>query len=159
MEQMRRLAEFLKPYWVWATIGPLLMVLEVMMDLQQPRLIAKIVDEGIALGQMDVVVQTGLKMIGFASIGALGGIGCSIFGVLAGHGFGADVREALYRKVQSLSFANIDELETGTLVTRLTNDVTQIQSAVLMMLRMMVRAPLQLIGSLVMAIVTSASLW
>ena len=158
MEQMRRLSRFLKPYWIWATIGPLLMVLEVMMDLQQPRLIARIVDEGIALGQMDVVVRTGASMIGFAFIGALGGIGCSIFGVLAGHGFGADVREELYRKVQSLSFANIDELETGTLVTRLTNDVTQIQSAVLMMLRMMVRAPLQLIGSLVMAIVTSAAL-
>jgi len=158
MEQMRRLFRFLKPYWIWATIGPLLMVLEVMMDLQQPRLIAKIVDEGIALGQMDVVLQTGLKMVGFALVGAIGGIGCSIFGVMAAHGFGADVREALYRKVQSLSFANIDKLETGTLVTRLTNDVTQVQSAVLMMLRMMVRAPLQLVGSLIMAIITSAAL-
>ena len=158
MEQMRKLFRFLKPYWIWATIGPLLMVLEVMMDLQQPRLIAKIVDEGIALGQMDVVLQTGLMMVGFAFIGAIGGIGCSIFGVLAAIGFGTDVRNALYRKVQSLSFANIDKLETGTLVTRLTNDVTQVQSAVLMLLRMMVRAPLQLVGSLVMAITTSAAL-
>lgn len=158
MKQMGKLFSYLKPYWVWATIGPLLMVLEVMMDLQQPRLVAKIVDEGIALGRMDIVIQTGLSMVGFAFLGAVGGIGCGVFSVMAAHGFGADVRDALYRKVQSLSFANIDELETGTLVTRLTNDVTQVQSAVLMMLRMMVRAPLQLVGSLVMAIVTSAVL-
>ncbi|MCJ7738061.1 MAG: ABC transporter ATP-binding protein/permease, partial [Anaerolineae bacterium] len=158
MKHLGRLFSYLKPYWIWATIGPLLMVLEVMMDLQQPRLIAKIVDEGIALGRMDVVIQSGLAMVGYAFLGAAGGIGCGIFSVMAAHGFGADVRDALYRKVQSLSFANIDKLETGTLVTRLTNDVTQVQSAALMMLRMMVRAPLQLVGSLIMAIITSAAL-
>ncbi len=150
--------KFLKPYWLWATLAPLLMVLEVVMDLMQPRMIQRIVDVGLAQLDMQVVITTGLWMIGFALLGAVGGIGCTIFSVLAAMGFGTDLRDALFRKVQSLSFGNLDDLETGQLVTRLTNDVVQIQEMVSMMLRIMVRAPLLLIGSLVMVVLTSPRL-
>jgi ATP-binding cassette subfamily B protein len=155
---LTKLFRFLKPYWHWATLAPLLMALEVAMDLMQPRMIQRIVDEGIAARDMGVVTQTGLLMVLFALIGAVGGVGCTVFSVLASQGFGTDLRNALFRKVQSLSFGNLDELETGQLVTRLTNDVTQIQQLVSMGLRIMVRAPLLLIGSLLMAIVTSPRL-
>jgi ATP-binding cassette subfamily B protein len=134
------------------------MVLEVVMDLMQPRLIARIIDEGIMQRDMAVVVHTGLLMVGLALLGAVGGIGCTAFSVLASQGFGTDLRNALFRKVQSLSFANLDRLETGSLITRLTNDITQVQEIVSMMLRIMVRAPLLLIGSLVLAIITSPRL-
>ena len=158
MKSTRRLARYLKPYWHWALLAPLLMVIEVAMDLMQPRLIERIVDVGIAQGDMQVVINTGLRMIGYALIGAVGGTGCMIFSTLAGLGFGADLRETLFKKVESLSFGNLDQLETGQLITRLTNDVTQLEMMVRMMLVMLVRAPFTLIGSLVLAIATSPRL-
>jgi ATP-binding cassette subfamily B protein len=158
MKSLKKLFRFLKPYWLSAILAPLLMMLEVAMDLMQPRMIQRIVDEGIAQLDMTVVFNTGLWMVGFAFFGAIGGIGCTVFATLAAQGFGADLRSALFRKVQSLSFGNIDKLETGQLITRLTNDVTQLESLVLMLLRIMVRAPLLLIGSLIMAVITSPRL-
>jgi ATP-binding cassette subfamily B multidrug efflux pump len=158
VNSIRKLAVYLKPYWHWATLAPLLMVLEVAMDLMQPRLIERIVDVGIAQRDMQMVIHTGLLMIGYACIGAVGGIGCTFFATLASLGFGADLRETLFKKVESLSFGNLDELETGQLITRLTNDVTQIEMMVTTMLVMLVRAPLTLIGSLVLAITTSPRL-
>jgi len=134
------------------------MMLEVAMDLMQPRMVQRIVDQGLARGDMPLVLHTALLMVGFAAIGAVGGTGCTVFSVLAAQGFGADLRSALFAKVQSLSFGNLDRLETGRLITRLTNDVTQVQELVMMMLRIMVRAPLLMVGSLVMAIFTSPTL-
>ncbi len=158
MKSSLKLTRFLKPYQAWAILAPLLMVLEVAMDLMQPRMIQRIVDEGIAQRDMAVVTQTGLLMIGLALIGAVGGVGCTVFSMLASQGFGTDLRSALFRKVQSLSFGNLDRLETGQIITRLTNDVTQVQEVVSMMLRIMVRAPLMLVGSLLLAILTSPRL-
>ncbi|MBN1640772.1 MAG: ABC transporter ATP-binding protein [Anaerolineae bacterium] len=155
---MYKLFKYLRPYRHWAVLAPLLMALEVAMDLMQPRMIQRIVDEGIAQFDMSVVINTGLIMVGLALAGAIGGVGCTVFSVLASQGFGTDLRAALFRKVESLSFGNLDELETGQLVTRLTNDVVQVQETVSMMLRIMVRAPLMLIGSLIMAITTSPQL-
>jgi len=153
-----KLVKFLKPYWRWAAVAPFLMMLEVIMDLMQPRMVERIVDEGIAQLNLDLVIQTGLLMVVFAVIGALGGMSNGFFAETAAQGFGADLREALFRKVQTFSFSNLDDLDTGQLITRLTNDVTQVQEAVVMILRMVVRAPLLLLGSLVMAIVTSPQL-
>jgi ATP-binding cassette subfamily B multidrug efflux pump len=158
MNSTRKLATFLRPYWRWVVLAPLLMLLEVAMDLMQPRMIQRIVDEGIAQLNMPLVVQTGLLMIGLALIGAVGGMSNGVFAVKTVQGFGADLREALFRKVQALSFGNLDDLETGQLITRLTNDVTQVQEAVHILLRILIRAPLLLVGSLVMAIVTSPQL-
>jgi ATP-binding cassette subfamily B protein len=158
MQATRKLAPFLKPYRLWAILAPLMMVLEVAMDLMQPRLIQRIIDQGIARLDLSVVINTAGLMIGLAIIGLGGGIGCTIFAIMAGQAFGADLRSTLFRQVQSLSFGNLDELETGKLITRLTNDVTQVQELVMMMLRIMVRAPLMLFGSLIMAILTSPQL-
>ncbi len=158
MKSAFKLSKFLKPYWRWAVLAPLLMVLEVAMDLMQPRLVQRVVDEGIAQLDMSIVINTGLLMIGLAIVGAVGGSGCTVFATLAAQGFGADLRHALFRQVQSFSFGNLDDLETGQLVTRLTNDVIQVQQVVAMLLRIMVRAPLMLVGSLLMAILTSPTL-
>ena len=158
MKSGLKLVKYLKPYWRWVMLAPLLMLLEVTLDLMQPRMIQRIVDEGIAHLNMPLVIQTGLLMMGLAMIGALGGMSNGICAVKAVQAFGADLRESLFRQVQTLSFGNLDELETGQLITRLTNDVTQVQEAIQMMLRIMVRAPFLLVGSLVMAIVTSPQL-
>jgi ATP-binding cassette subfamily B multidrug efflux pump len=158
MGSVRRLGEFLKPYWRWMVLAPLLMTVEVATDLLQPMLIERIVDVGIANLDLGLVVRTGLLMIGLALIGAVGGITNGVFAAKASQGFGADLREALFRKVQTLSFANLDELETGQLVTNLTNDVTQVQTALHQLLRILIRAPLLLVGSLVMVIVTTPQL-
>ena len=158
MRSALRLAAYLKPYRKWALLAPLLMLLEVAMDLTQPRLIQRIVDEGIAQGDMNLVLHTGLLMLGLAAIGALGGMSNGVAAEKVVQGAGADLREALFRKVQSLSFGNLDHLGTGPLVTRLTNDVTQTQEATMMMLRMAARSPFLMAGSLIMAILTSPQL-
>jgi ATP-binding cassette subfamily B protein len=158
MGAARRLAVFLVPHRKWAVLAPLLMVLEVAMDLLQPRLVQRIVDQGIAQADMAVVLQTGALMLGTTLVGLLGGMGCAVFATLAAQGFGADLRGALFRTVQSLSFGNLDELETGALITRLTSDSTQVTEMVMMLLRVMVRVPLLLVGSVIMAVLTSPQL-
>ena len=158
MNAVRKLAKFLKPYWRWVMIAPVLMTLEVSMDLMQPRMVERIVDVGIAQLDLNVVLHTGLLMFGLAVIGALGGMSNSLFAEMTVQASGADLREALFRKVQTFSFGNLDEMETGQLITRLTNDVTQVQEALLLILRILVRSPLLLIGSLIMAILTSPQL-
>jgi ATP-binding cassette subfamily B protein len=158
MRSIRRLAFYLKPYWRWVLIAPTLMLLEVVMDLMQPKLLATIVDVGIAQLDMAVVWRTALMMLGLAIVGAGGGIGNGLYASKATQAFGADLRDSLFAKVESLSFANLDRLQTGQLVTRLTNDVTQVQEAVYTLLRIMIRAPLLLVGSLVMALTTAPQL-
>ncbi|MBD3183828.1 ATP-binding cassette domain-containing protein [Candidatus Poribacteria bacterium] len=157
-ESSQKLTSFLRPYWKQIIIGPFLMLVEVVMDLAQPRMMQRIIDVGIAQMDMSIVINTGLIMIGLALIGAFGGAGNTAFAVWVSQRYGADLRTALFRKIQSLSFGNLDKLETGQLITRLTNDVTQIQLVVLIALRILVRAPLILVGSLIMAVITSPSL-
>ncbi|MCB9116819.1 MAG: ABC transporter ATP-binding protein [Caldilinea sp.] len=158
MQATRKLASFLRPYWLWAILAPLMMMLEVTMDLAQPWLIERIIDEGIARQDIALVMRTGGIMVAVATVGLVGGMACTVFAVLAAQGFGADLRHTLFATMQSLSFGNLDELETGKLITRLTNDVTQVQDLVMMLLRVMVRAPLLMVGSLIMAVITSPQL-
>ncbi len=158
MQAIRKLAHFLKPYWLWAILAPLAMLVEVVMDLTQPQMMQRIIDNGVAARDMNYVLMSAGLMIVFALIGAIGGIGCTIYTFKASQGFGADLRAGLFRKVQTLSFRNLDQFDTGQLVTRLTNDVTQMQEAVAALLRIMVRAPLLMIGSLIMAILTAPQL-
>ena len=158
MHTFKRLGPYLRPYWKGAVIAPLLMVVEVAMDLMLPRLMQRIVDAGIFAGNMTVVWTTGLQMVLFTLIGAVGGIGCTIVAVRVAMNYGADLRSAVYRKVQSLSFRNLDRLGTGQLITRLTSDVNQVQDAVLIALRILVRAPLLVVGSAIMAVITSPRL-
>ncbi len=158
MRATRALARFLGPYKLWALLAPLFMALEVAMDLMQPRLIEVIVDQGIAQSNLNIVLSTSVWMLIAALLGLIGGAGCTVFAVLAAQGFGADLRAELFRKVQSLSFGNLDRLETGGLITRLISDVTQVQEVVMIMLRIMVRVPLLLVGSLILAVLTSPQL-
>ena len=158
MPQTRRLFSFLRAYRLWVILAPLMMAIEVGADLLQPRLVERIIDDGIAKNDVDVVRNTAFLMLGVAVVGLVGGVLCGVFAIRASQGFGADLRGTLFRKVQSFSFANLDHLETGSLITRLTNDVTQLVDMVAMMLRIMIRAPLLLFGSLILATITSPKL-
>ena len=154
-----KLSKYLKPYIWFIILAPALMVLEVCMDLLQPAMMSTIVDEGIlgineagGYGNMDIILVTCIKMLLFALIGAIGGIGCTYFATKASQNFGADLRADLFRKIESFSFAETDKFSTGSLVTRTTNDVNQLQNMLLMALRMLVRTPMQCIGGIIMAI-------
>ncbi|NSW89178.1 MAG: ABC transporter ATP-binding protein [Firmicutes bacterium] len=149
---MKKLVKYLKPYWKMAVLAPLLMMVEVLMELMQPKLMASIVDNGITNGDIPFILKTGLLMIAISIIGVGGGIGATYFSSKASQNFGADLRLDLFKKVQSFSFDALDKFRTASLVTRLTNDVVQVQNAVLFMLRMLVRAPLLCIGGIIMAL-------
>lgn len=158
MKATQKLGSFLSPYWLWAILAPLLMMLEVAMDLMQPRLIQRIIDQGVVQQDWNLVLETSGLMVGLTFIGVSGGMGASVFAVMAAQGFGTDLRSSLFRHVQSFSFGNLDELETGKIIIRLTNDVIQVQELVMLLLRIMVRSPLMLVGSLIMAVLTSPQL-
>lgn len=149
---MLKLLPYLRPYWKMVLIGPFFMLFEVGMDLLQPLLMASIVDNGISNGDMALIVRTGLTMVGIAFVGLAGGMGGIIASSYASQGFGADLRFRAFKQVQTFSFANLDDFSTASLITRLTNDVTQVQQTTMMMLRALVRAPLLCIGGFIMAI-------
>jgi ATP-binding cassette subfamily B multidrug efflux pump len=153
-----RLLAFLRPYRLVIALAPLLMVGEVSADLLQPRLMQTIIDRGIIGADMALVVRTGLLMLGLALAGAVCGLTNTLIVVPMTQAVAADVRGALFRKVQSLSLRNFDALGTGNLITRLTNDVQQIQNALLSLMRIFIRAPLILLGSIVLAVMTCPSL-
>lgn len=158
MKSLWKLFRYLKPYWKSAVIAPFLMALEVAMDLIQPYMLVRIVDEGIAQKDMQIVITTGLMMIGFAIIGAFGGVSNGYFATRAAISGATDLRKELFTKVQSFSFRNLDEFKTGHLITRLTNDITQFQELIITLLRIVVRAPLLFIGSIIFAYITSPRL-
>ncbi|WP_449600014.1 ABC transporter ATP-binding protein [Paenibacillus sp. Marseille-Q9583] len=154
---MWKLKSYLRPYWVWSVLAPLMMMLEVFMDLLQPTLMASIVDHGIMTKDLSHIYSTGLTMVGVAFVGLIGGVGCTVFSSIASQNFGNDLRINLFEHIQKFSNKNLDQLKTGSLITRLTNDVVQLQTFVQMILRN-IRSPLLLIGSLIMAIRISPSL-
>ncbi|NOU82127.1 ATP-binding cassette domain-containing protein [Paenibacillus sp. LMG 31459] len=155
---MWKLRGFMKPYVLWCVLAPLLMVVEVVMDLLQPALMASIVDKGLMMNDLPHIISTGGIMLGVAIVGMVGGVGCTVFSSIASQNFGNDLRIKLFEHIQTFSNRNLDRLKTGSLITRLTNDVVQLQTFMQMILRMFVRSPLLLIGSLVMAIRISPSL-
>ena len=150
--QTVKLTRYLKPYILPMLLAPLFMCLEVYMDLLQPDLMAKIIDVGIANGDMHYILQKLGSMLLVAFVGMIGGICCSIFSGYVALSFGTDLRSHLFKKVQSFSFANLDHFQTSSLITRMTNDVTQVQNMVNMSLAMMIRSPLLCIGSIILAI-------
>jgi len=149
---MKKLIRYLKPYTLFAILAPLFMLIEVICDLYQPTLLAHIVDNGILKNNFQLILHTGLIMLAIAFIGVIGGVGCTVFSSLASQYFGRDLRNELFKKVQQFSFINIDKFHTSSLITRLTNDVNQLQTLVMMSLRIMVRAPLLFVGGIIMAI-------
>ncbi len=143
---------------IFTILAPLAMMVEVVMDLMQPRLLESIIDVGIANQDLGFVYQTGFMMIIAALVGLLGGASCSFFAAFAATDMAANLRQGLFDKIQSFSFLEIDKFKTTSLITRLTNDITQVQTMMVMLLRGAVRAPLLCLGGIVMAVISSPPL-
>ena len=156
---MTKLLKYIKGSAIIYTIlAPLMMFIEVIMDLNQPKLMSDIIDIGVANGDITYVLNVGFKMIVVAFIGILGGMLCGVFSTLASMNMGKNMRQGLFNKIQSLSFSEIDQFKTSSLITRLTNDVTQVQNMVMMALRGMVRSPLICLGGIIMSLTISVKL-
>ncbi len=128
------------------------------MDLLQPKLMSSIVDDGVLAGDLSHIIRTGLFMLLFALIGWVGGAGCTLFSSKAAVGYGTDLRQELFDHIQTFSFRNLDTFREGSLITRLTSDITQMQTFVQMLLRMFIRSPMLIIGSVIMAFTISVKL-
>lgn len=173
---MKRWLKYAKPYAPYFILGPLCMIIEVVGEVLMPKFLANIIDYGTGQkpisesaeiyqwiyeklgGQSPFIIAIMCMMIVTAILMLIGGVGGSYFGAKACVNFAADLRSDVYKKIQQFSFANIDKFSTGSLVTRLTNDVTQIMNFINMLLRMCLRAPGMLIGGVVMAILVSPRL-
>lgn len=156
---MKTWFKYVKPYWPYFIIGPLCMIVEVIGEVLMPFMLSTVINAG-EDGTLTVTksVVTAVGMILIALFMMAGGVGGAYFGAKASVNFAADLRGDVYRKVQDFSSKNIDKFSTGSLVTRLTNDVTQMQNFVNMLLRMALRAPGMMIGALIMAIMLRPSL-
>lgn len=156
---MKRYGKYIKPYLPYFILGPLCMIIEVIGEVIMPKLLATVINAayagklttGASLGAMALMILTALVMMA-------GGIGGAYFATKASVNFAADLRDDIYRKVETFTFSNIDRFSTGSLVTRLTNDVTQMQNFIAMLLRMALRAPGMMIAALIMAITLRPSL-
>jgi len=149
---MKRYWKYIKPYLPAFIIGPILMIVEVIGEVVMPTLLKRIIDNGIDGGKgTSYIIIMGITMIVTALLMMAGGVGGAWFAIKASSGFANDLRKDLFSRIQQFSFKNIDHYSTGSLVTRLTNDVTQVQNIIQMMMRMALRAPGMLIGALIMA--------
>ena len=145
-----KLSKYLRPYALFAVLTPLSMVGEVLGDLLQPKLMSKIVDDGVLGQDMDLIIRTGLLMLLVLIGGGACGIAASAFGGIASQSFSRDLRVDVFKRVMGLSFEQTDKFTTGSLVTRLTADITAIQQMVDFMLRMLVRDSLLFFGGIIM---------
>lgn len=159
MQAIKQLGQFLAPYKFFTIIAPLLMVVEVTMDLIQPMIMQHMIDTGIANGDNAYVLTMFGWMLASAVLGLVGGIGCSYFSSKAAIHFASDVREALFEKMMTYSAKERDVFTTGKLITILTSDVESIQRAFMMTLRIFVRGPLLFIGAVVIVFVTARELF
>ena len=155
---MKRYLKYIKPYLYAFILGPILMITEVVGEVFMPRFMADIINVGAANHDVGYIIGKGGMMVVTALIMMLGGVGGAWFAAKASLSFGADLRMDIFKKIQQFSFANIDTFSTGSLVTRLTNDVTQVQNLIQMILRMALRAPGMLIGAIIMAFVMNRQL-
>lgn len=154
---MSKVLKYLKKYWYFAILSPLFMILEVSMDLVQPSLMSRIVDDGIVGQNFGIILNLGIQMLIFTLLGCVGGILSGVFGNLAAQNFSNDLRKDAFAKVMKMSFQQTDKFTIGSLVTRLTNDITACQDFVGMALRMMVRTLMQFIGGIVMVLSINAT--
>ncbi|WP_026695072.1 ABC transporter ATP-binding protein [Peribacillus kribbensis] len=148
---MRTMFKFLKPYRASAAVALFFMLVELAVELWQPLIISKIIDHGIVEKDPPVILKWGAVMIGISLFAFLGGIVNSFYAAHVSQSFAYDVRKKLYSKIQSFSFANFNKFPASSLITRMTNDVTQLQNTVFMGLRIMMRAPLLIVGATAMA--------
>ena len=155
---MKQYLKYVKPYTLYFLLAPVLMLVEVVGEVVMPKLLANIINVGIPNQDVGYIVEMGLLMAGMAIVMMLGGVGGGYFSAKASVSFASALRKDAFAKVQQFSFANIDKFSTGSLVTRLTNDITQLQNIINMGLKMAFRAPGMLVGALIMAIMMNPSL-
>lgn len=155
---LKKLGAHLKEFKRASILTPLFMILEVVMEMMIPLLMASIVDKGVEAGNMTHIYKIGAMMLGLAAVGLFGGIMGGKYGAQASAGFARNLRSGMFRNIQTYSFANIDKFSTAGLVTRLTTDVTNLQNAYQMILRMGVRAPFSMIVAIILAISINARL-
>lgn len=155
---IKSLAKHIKGFVKESVLTPLFMILEVVAEMLIPLIMSSMIDDGINKGDMQHIITTGLLMGACALIGLFGGVMGGIYGAKASAGFAKNLRMAMFENIQSYSFANIDKFSTAGLVTRLTTDVTNIQNAYQMILRMCFRAPFSLIIAMTMTFIINAKL-
>ncbi len=158
MHETLKLLNFVKPYWKRAVMALVLLTTLVFLDLSIPRLIQRLIDQGIEQQNQQVVLQTSVVMLIISAVSTLIAIGNNIFSVQVGESTARDVREALFLKIQKLSYANLDQLPTGQLMVRLSSDASAFQRLVQVSLRIGTRAPLLMLGSLILMFVTAPAL-
>jgi ATP-binding cassette subfamily B protein len=158
MSHIKKLLRFAKPYWKRSLVSMFFLVTVVMIDLTLPRLIQRIIDQGVNAGNMQVVIQTAVIMIVIAILQTLFALANNLFSIQVGEGVARDLREALFLKIQSFSFGNLDHLNTGQLMVRLSSDTTAFQRMVQVSLRIGTRAPLLMLGSIILMFVTDSHL-
>ena len=149
---------FVKPYWKWSITSLILLTLVVLMDLAIPRLIQRIIDQGIYQNDMQVVFTTTVMMLGISLFQILFALGNNYFSIQVGESVARDIRETLFLKIQSFSFGNLDHINTGQLMVRLSSDTNAVQRMVQVSLRIGTRAPLLMLGSLILMFVTDSQL-
>ncbi len=152
-----KILRYLKKYWLWAMLAPLFMVGEVSMDLYQPKLMSAIVDKGVLGGNMDIIIKMGLLMLGSVIFGGIMGALSSLAAGVASQSFSCDLRKDVYKKVMGLSFQQTDKFTVGSLVTRLSNDITQTQDFVAQSLRGFVRSGIMFVGGIAMMLSLNVS--
>ena len=155
---LKTLLKEVKEYKRASVVTPVFMILEVLMETLIPFLMASIIDEGVNAGNMQHIYKVGGIMVVAAAVGLFAGLAGGRFGAKASAGFAKNLREAMFNHIQSFSFANIDHFSTAGLVTRMTTDVTNVQNAYMMTLRMFTRAPASMICAMVMAFAINARL-
>lgn len=155
---MKRFWKYIKPYLPAFIFGPILMIVEVVGEVLLPKFMANIINIGAVNHNVPYIIGMGACMVVTALLMMAGGIGGAYFAAKAAISFSSDLRSDVFDKVQKFSFSNLDQFSTGSLVTRLTNDITQVQNLINMALRMMLRAPGMLIGALIMAIMMNPQL-
>ena len=158
MNSIRKILYFVKPYWKLSVISLVLLTSLVFMDLAIPRLIQQIIDQGIKKNNLSVVINTSIIMLGISLLSTIIAIGNNIFSVRVGESVARDLREAVFLKIQKFSYNNLDNFSTGKLMVRLTSDTGAIQRLVQISLRIGTRAPLLIIGSLILMVNTSPQL-
>ncbi len=155
---IKKLVPYMKKYKTPLILGVLCAALEATFELLIPLVMAKIVDVGISTGNMSYTIKMGLLMLVMAAISLSFGIGLSKFAAIVGQGFGAELRQAEYEKIQTYSFKNIEKFSTASLITRLTTDITMIQNSLTMGIKLLVRAPMMLIVACIISVTISAKL-
>ena len=143
-----RIFKYLKKYWFWAILAPIFMIIEVMMDLRLVNLMAELVNRGVLSQNMEIIKDIAIKMVITLLIGISGGILCGVFTNLAAQNYGNDLRKDTFSHIVNLSYEQTDSFSTGSLVTRLTNDITQVQNMVQMSMRMFIRTFIQFAGGI-----------